>query len=340
VVVTGLTNGSAYRFQISATNGEGTSPYSPPSAAVTPLAAVVIVPPGAPTVEQATAGDGLVTVRWSPPASDGGSPVSGYAVRVFEGDTQVGSQSTDGDTGVVDVTGLVNGTPYSFDVSASNDAGTGAPSDRSAAVTPTAPVVAPKAPRIGVAAPRSGSATVRWTAPGDGGSAITGYTIRTFAGTTLVRTQKVPGTFASVVVSGLTNKTAYTFEVSATNRAGTSKPSARSAAVTPRAEFVLPTVTARTPAPAAKGVRRTGDVTATFSEPVTGTGTATFVLRLGGKVVPAAVSYNARTRRVTLNPTAPLAVGRTYTATLSGIRDVAGNTMAPTAWSFTSGRLR
>jgi hypothetical protein len=110
--------------------------------------------------------------------------------------------------------------------------------------------------------------------------------------------------------------------------------------VTPRAEFVLPTVTARTPAPAAQGVRRTGNVTATFSEPVTGTGTATFVLRLGGKVVPAAVSYNAGTRVVTLNPTAPLAVGRTYTATLSGIRDVAGNTMAPTAWSFTSGRLR
>ncbi|HEY0400068.1 MAG TPA: fibronectin type III domain-containing protein, partial [Acidimicrobiia bacterium] len=283
LVVTGLTNGNSYQLQISATNTEGTGAYSPPSAPFTPLAPLVIAPPGAPTLGTTTAGDGLVTVRWSPPASDGGSPVSAYFVHIFEGDTQVGSQYVYGNPGVVDVNGLTNGTAYSFDVSASNDAGTGAASDRSATVTPAAPVVAPEAPEIGVAAARSGSATVRWAAPADGGSAITGYTIRTFAGATLTRTQKVPGTFASVVVSGLTNKSAYTFEVSATNRVGTSKPSARSAAVTPRTEFVLPAVTARTPAPAAKGVRRTGNVTATFSEPVTGTGTGTFVLRLRGK---------------------------------------------------------
>jgi hypothetical protein len=99
-------------------------------------------------------------------------------------------------------------------------------------------------------------------------------------------------------------------------------------------------VTARTPAPGAKAVRPTANLTATFSEPVTGAGTATFVLRLGGKVVPAAVTYQARNRVVTLNPVASLAAGRTYTATLSGIRDVAGNVMAPTTWSFTTARPR
>jgi hypothetical protein len=107
--------------------------------------------------------------------------------------------------------------------------------------------------------------------------------------------------------------------------------------VTPRTEFVLPTVTARTPASGAKAVSRTANLTAKFSEPVTGTGTSTFVLRLGTKVVPAAVSYSATTGVVTLNPTASLVSDRTYTATLSGIRDNAGNTMTTAAWSFTTG---
>jgi hypothetical protein len=304
------------------------------------VAAVVVAPPGAPTIGTPTAGSRSVTVRWRPPVADGGSPVTGYVVRVFEGDAQVGSRSVDGGLDDVEVTGLVNGTAYSFDVAAVNGAGTGDASDRSAVVTPTAPVAAPAAPRIGAVTAGSGSATVRWTAPDDGGSRITGYTVRTFAGARLARTQTAPGTFASLAVSGLTNKTAYTFEVSATNRVGTGRASARSAAVTPRAEFVLPRVTVRTPAPGAKAVRPTADLTATFSEPVTGTGTATFVLRLGGKVVPAAVTYQARTRVVTLNPVASLAAGRTYTATLSGIRDVAGNPMAPTTWSFTTARPR
>jgi Ca2+-binding RTX toxin-like protein len=436
LVVTGLTNGNSYQLQISATNTEGTGAYSPPSAPFTPLAPLVIAPPGAPTLGTTTAGDGLVTVRWSPPASDGGSPVSAYFVHIFEGDTQVGSQYVYGNPGAVDVNGLTNGTAYSFDVSAYNYAGTGAPSERSAVVVPTGPAAAPGAPTIGAVTGGNGTATVRWTAPAsDGGSAITGYEVRAFTGTTLARTQTVPGTggsavvtgltngkvytvevrainrvgtgqasarsaavtpaapavapgaptigtatpanaaatirwtapasnggsaitgytvraFAgaatartqtvtgtgtSVVVTGLTNKTAYTFEVSATNRVGTSKASARSAAVTPRTEFVPPAVTARTPGSAAKAVSRTANLTATFSEPVTGAATTTFVLRLGTTLVPAAVTYNATTRAVTLNPGASLAADRTYTATLSGMRDNAGNLMATTTWSFTTG---
>jgi hypothetical protein len=138
-------------------------------------------------------------------------------------------------------------------------------------------------------------------------------------------------------MTGLTNGTAYTFDVAAVNAAGTGTASARSAAVTPRTEFVLPTVTARTPAAGANSVSQTGNLTATFSEAVTGVNGTTFALRLGTAVIPAAVTYNATTRVATLNPTATLLADRVYTATVSGVRDLAGNTMATTTWSFTTG---
>ncbi len=107
--------------------------------------------------------------------------------------------------------------------------------------------------------------------------------------------------------------------------------------MTPRTEFVAPTVTARTPASGARSVSQTGNLTATFSEAVTGVSGTTFVLRLGTTVVPSVVSYNATTRVATLNPNATLTADRTYTATVSGVRDVAGNTMTATSWSFTTG---
>ena len=49
------------------------------------------------------------------------------------------------------------------------------------------------------------------------------------------------------------------------------------------------------------------------------------------------MSYNPLTRVATLNPNATLTADRVYTVTLTGIRDVAGNTMAATTWSFTTG---
>src|SRR5262249_43284357 len=48
-------------------------------------------------------------------------------------------------------------------------------------------------------------------------------------------------------------------------------------------------------------------------------------------------SYNASTFTITITPTSPLAVNTTYTATVSGVKDTAGNAMAsPVSWSFTT----
>jgi hypothetical protein len=105
---------------------------------------------------------------------------------------------------------------------------------------------------------------------------------------------------------------------------------------------VAPTITARTPAPAARSVSQTGNLTATFSEAVANVGNSTFAVRLGtnnttATPLAAAVTYNSATRTATLNPSATLLPDRTYTAAISNIRDAAGNSVAPTTWTFTTG---
>jgi hypothetical protein len=52
--------------------------------------------------------------------------------------------------------------------------------------------------------------------------------------------------------------------------------------------------------------------------------------------VSGGTAYNAASQTVTFTPSAALAAGTTYTATVSGARDTAGNLMAPTNWTFTT----
>ncbi len=298
--------------------------------------------PGAPVIGTATAGPGQATVRWTAPTV---GPADAFSVKVLDVTTnpagvQVGALRTApaGATSLV-VTGLTNGSQYRFQVLASNALGDSPFSALSNTVSPTTATV-PGAPTIGTTTAGNASVTVRWTAPTNtGGSPITGYSVRAFAGTALIKTQAVTGNVGSVLVTGLTNGTAYTFDVAAVNAVGTGGFSARTAAVTPRTEFVAPTLTARSPAPGALSVSQGANVTATFSEAVTGVTGTNFQLRQGTTAIAAVVSYNSLTRVATLNPVATLPADRLYTVTVSGVRDLAGNTMATSTWTFTSGPL-
>jgi hypothetical protein len=102
-----------------------------------------------------------------------------------------------------------------------------------------------------------------------------------------------------------------------------------------------PTVTARAPATGATNVGRTTNVTATFSEPVTGVDRTTFTLTdlATNAVVPAVVSRNGTTDQWILNPNSGLSPDTRYRATLStGIRNAAGTTLAATeTWDFLVG---
>jgi PKD repeat protein/methionine-rich copper-binding protein CopC len=100
-------------------------------------------------------------------------------------------------------------------------------------------------------------------------------------------------------------------------------------------DTTAPTVTSTSPADGATDVSVGANVTATFSEAVTGVSGASFTLTGPGGSVAASVSYDAATRTATLNPTSNLAADTTYTANLSSaIKDSAGNALAPISWSF------
>jgi hypothetical protein len=104
----------------------------------------------------------------------------------------------------------------------------------------------------------------------------------------------------------------------------------------PAADTTPPTVTATSPPDGAVDVEVTANVTATFDEPVSGVTGGSFTLEGPGGAVTAAVSYHSGTRTATLNPTANLTPGATYTARLSGsITDASNNALAPVEWSFT-----
>ncbi len=90
-------------------------------------------PPGAPTGVTAIRGNAQAGVSWAAPTDDGGSPITGYTVTASPGGQ---TATVDGATTTAVVTGLTNGTSYTFTVRATNAAGTGPASTPSNAVTP------------------------------------------------------------------------------------------------------------------------------------------------------------------------------------------------------------
>ena len=113
--------------------------------------------PGAPALSAPSAGNRLLHLRWTPPADDGGSAVTGY--RIYRG-TAAGGEApiaTIGPTTSWDDTSVSAGTLYYYRVTALNNAGEGASSNEvSAASDLTVPVVA-----------GGSSVTVTTTLPGE-----------------------------------------------------------------------------------------------------------------------------------------------------------------------------
>jgi hypothetical protein len=186
--------------------------------------------PGAPTNVTASAGDASAVVSWSPGA-DNGSPITGYIVTASPGGVtrNLGAGATSTTIG-----GLTNGTAYTFTVRATNALGTGPASAPSSAVVPAG---LPTAPTGVTASPGDLSATVSWSASHPNGSPITGYRVTANPGGV---TKNIGAAATSTTIGGLTNGTAYTFTVRATNAVGDGPPSTPSNQVVPAA-VVVPT---------------------------------------------------------------------------------------------------
>ena len=72
--------------------------------------------PGAPTIGTATAGPASATVRFTPPASNGGSTITGYSVTATDTTTPAdGGQTATGSASPITVGGLTNGDRYTRD---------------------------------------------------------------------------------------------------------------------------------------------------------------------------------------------------------------------------------
>lgn len=185
--------------------------------------------PGAPTSVAATAGNATATVTFVAPVSNGGTAITGYTV------TSIPAGGTDADAGTTglshSITGLANGTAYTFTVVATNSVGDSAASSASNSVTPYANVV-PNAPTSVTATAGDTTASITFVAPaGNGSPPITGYTVTSIpAGGTDANAGSTSLTHS---VTGLTNGVSYTFTVVATNSVGDSAASSASNAVIP-----------------------------------------------------------------------------------------------------------
>jgi len=128
--VQNLTNGMTYYFVVKAGNPGGLS------AASNEVSATPATVPAAPTHVAATSGDGSATITFTAPTDNGGSAITGY--EVFDSDgNKVATGSADATS--ITITGLTNGTTYTFTVIAKNAVGSSDKSTPSNAVTPRAP---------------------------------------------------------------------------------------------------------------------------------------------------------------------------------------------------------
>jgi len=132
--VTGLTNGTQYRFKVAARNAVGVGPTSKVSNPVTVAPPTV---PGPPTIGTAAPGNAEATVSWTAPSPEVCPAITGYVVTPYVGFFPKPSTTFNSTANTQTVTGLTNGTTYRFRVQAINTMGTGGYSKVTNPVTPT-----------------------------------------------------------------------------------------------------------------------------------------------------------------------------------------------------------
>ncbi|WP_298120093.1 fibronectin type III domain-containing protein [uncultured Aurantimicrobium sp.] len=225
ITITGLSGSRSPKYQLMAVTSAGDGIVSATSEDI-----ALATPPGAPTLNSATGGNGSINLDVTAPSSSGTSAITSYEYSTDGGSTWTDTSST---FTTITATGLTNGTSYSVAVRAKSTAGAGA----SSSVLTATPFTVPGAPTSVVATAGAGQASIAFVAPSNGGSAITNYQVLyADASNQLVWTTYTPSpgvTTSPIVVTGLTNGTSYVFKVVASNAAGTGLASTVSSAVTP-----------------------------------------------------------------------------------------------------------
>lgn len=214
--VSGLTNGTAYTFTVTATNSVGASLSSVRSSEVIPAA--VPDPPTSVQIPQIPT-DGSAALTWTAPASNGGMTITSYKAIAYGGiDNQPSGQSCNS-TGnpaaaTCTITGLTNGGSYYFKVIATNGVGDSSPSTQSGYYQPFG---TPPTPTNLAGSPGNGYVDLNWQIPqNNSGISINGFTVRANPLTVMPGGNPecyVNPDVTSCRISGLTNGTAYTFAI-------------------------------------------------------------------------------------------------------------------------------
>jgi hypothetical protein len=211
--VTGLTNGTAYTFTVTATNATGTSVASGASNPVTPK--------------------GNQTLTFSNPGAQNFGTTPTLTATSTSALSPTFTSSTTGVCTITSSGALTFVTAGSCTIDADQAGNTAWNAATTVTQTFTVNAITPGAPTIGTATAGDTQATVTFTAPAStGGAAIiaSGYTVTANPGGA-----SATGSSSPITVTGLTNGVSYTFTVTATNSAGTGSPSGASNSITPAA---------------------------------------------------------------------------------------------------------
>jgi titin len=209
IVISGLSNGTAYGVKLRAVNDGGDGTASTQSTQ-TPLGA-----PTAPVLAGVSSSNGRLEIGFTAPISDGGSPVTGYQYSIND---QVSWNSASFTGGRVSLADLQNGTTYSVVVRAGNEFGFGVASN---AITATPQAEVPSMATIRSLVSVNGGLQVNLVVPeSNGGSEITGYDYSLDAGSTWSPATAVSGSSTQVAITGLTNGLSYVIKVRARNLVG------------------------------------------------------------------------------------------------------------------------
>ncbi|NDA80520.1 MAG: hypothetical protein EBX92_05240, partial [Actinobacteria bacterium] len=174
--------------------------------------------------------NGAVRIAWAPPAAYVGASIVGYRVNATPGS---GTCSWSSGEYNCTISGLTNGTSYTFTVtSLRDDNGTLRDIDTSVASATTTPRTLAGAPTAITAVGGGNEAALSWSAPANnGGAAITDYRIQysSDAGTTWSEYSDAISAEPTTTVGGLLPGTQYIFRVAAINAAGVGSYSTASA---------------------------------------------------------------------------------------------------------------
>ena len=278
--------------------------------------------PNAPAALTANAGNGQVTMNWTPVAGATSYNVyQGTASGITKATgTKVGSNII---AGPFTVTGLTNGTPYFCVVTAVNATGeSGLSVEKSATPSATPPPAAPVNVRetAGV-----GKATISWDA--SVGAASYNIYYSTTSGVTKTSGTKLTGAASPQDVTNLTNGTTYFFVVTAVNANGESvtsfEVSATPAATPPPTWSISGAVTGAVQAGVTITLSGAGSATTTTNA----SGNYTFSGRTDGNytVTPSLTGYTFSPASMAANVSGAAITGKNFVATavtVSGLKNV------------------